>query len=107
MASNEHDQDAWHQCMTLLNNGFKDNLQQELLELLLTPDERDALTTRVKIIEELLRKSKSQRELKEELQVGIATITRGSNSLKSASTELLIWLKRELEIDVRPSKDNR
>ncbi|MEF1289053.1 trp operon repressor [Vibrio sp. M260118] len=77
----------WQQIVELIEDSTKSSQHQMLLTMLMTPDERDALVARVNIFRELLKGELSQRQISQMLGVGIATITRGSNELKSKSDE--------------------
>jgi TrpR family trp operon transcriptional repressor len=93
----ETNEEGWwqfiHLCQTLKTkqdlNGFFD--------LILTLEEKSAISDRIKIIHELVKESRTQREIATHCQVSIAKITRGSNSLKLISEKLRKFLKRELK----------
>jgi len=59
------------------------------LEALLTPKELDEIANRMEIIR-LLRLGTSQREVAQQLGVGIATVTRGARVLKTGQLEQLL-----------------
>lgn len=56
-----------------------------ILPLLLSAEELNAINARALVYKELLLAEKSQREIAKAHNISIATITRGSNNLKSMS----------------------
>ena len=77
----------WQHLMKLVKDAADKDQHEMLLTMMMTADERDALVARVNIFNELLKGEISQRQISQMLGVGVATITRGSNELKSHSAE--------------------
>lgn len=77
----------WQHVMKIVKNAAENEQHEMLLTMLMTADERDALVARMNILNELLKGEISQRQISQMLGVGVATITRGSNALKSHSKE--------------------
>ncbi len=87
----------WKQVVTLLQQAESEGKIALLLKLLLTVDEKEALLARVNIFHELLNGQNSQRKISENLGVGVATITRGSNELKLHDEITKVWLSNLLQ----------
>jgi TrpR family transcriptional regulator, trp operon repressor len=77
---------------------FKDSDQiKELFELILTTEEKFALSMRYQLVKELLLGELSQRDIAKKLNVSISKITRGSNQLKLHSAEFKKKLLLEMQ----------
>ncbi len=72
----------WDDVLALLDTANKQQQLNPLLDILMTPDEKDVLQTRINIIYELLKGERNQRQISQLLGVGIATVTRGSTEVK-------------------------
>ncbi|TDQ59767.1 Trp operon repressor [Mesocricetibacter intestinalis] len=86
----------WTAFLDMLRQAFEQGKEQELLTLLLTADERDAVGLRLQIVAQLLDKDISQREIQQNLGTSAATITRGSNMIKLMDPPFIDWLKARL-----------
>ncbi|ELP5728257.1 trp operon repressor [Vibrio vulnificus] len=95
--SQQPEYNDWQQIVDLVKISVEQEQHDMLLTMLMTPDEREALVSRVNIVRELLKGELSQRQISQMLGVGIATITRGSNELKLKSDEDKARLNQLLE----------
>ena len=93
--------EQWNAFVNVLRSSFEQGKEQDLLTLLLTADERDALGLRLQIIVQLLDKKVSQREIQQSLNTSAATITRGSNMIKQMDPDFMEWVKAHTETDTQ------
>ncbi|MBN6070877.1 trp operon repressor [Aggregatibacter actinomycetemcomitans] len=89
--------EQWNAFLNMLQTAFEQGKAQDVLTLLLTPDERDALGLRLQIVARLLNKNLPQREIQQSLNTSAATITRGSNMLKTMDPAFVDWIKTQLD----------
>lgn len=88
---------GWQLFTKLCLAAKNEKMLTSVLELFLTHEEQESLSTRCLIVMELLKQEKTQRGMAEDLQVSIAKITRGSNELKRMAPKLIEFLKENIE----------
>ncbi|MGX2949689.1 trp operon repressor [Ursidibacter sp. B-7004-1] len=92
----QRDPSEWQQFIDLLKQAVNEDKTEDLLSMLLTADERNALGLRVQIVSALLDNQASQREIQQQLNTSAATITRGSNMLKTVEPSIRDWVSEKL-----------
>lgn len=75
----------WNLVVDKILSHANENDLSVLFQLLLTEEERSAVSGRLQVFQTLLQGELSQRQIASEHQVSIATITRCSNYLKNMS----------------------
>jgi len=90
-------EDGWRSFLNLCAQVKTTSQLDELLGLFLTHEERSDLADRYLIIRELVKGEKTQREMAQDLSVSIATITRGSNSVKMIGENLRNFLMQKIK----------
>jgi TrpR family trp operon transcriptional repressor len=86
-------EEGWWRFLKLCTKIKTANEFEELFDLFLTIEEKEALAARFLIVQELLEGKKTQRDIADDLHVSISKITRGSNALKIVSQTLRETLK--------------
>lgn len=91
------DDEGWKMFLNLCVQAKNPVRLEELLNLLLTIEEKIHLASRMQIIKALLEEKLSQREISDAMKVSISQITRGSNALKIISPDLLKFLEDHMK----------
>lgn len=92
----QRDPAEWQQFVELIKQAVAEDRIEELLEMLLTTDEKNSFGLRVQIVNALLNSDLPQREIQQQLNTSAATITRGSNMLKTIDPSIRDWISEKL-----------
>ena len=74
---------GWQQLFDVFEKTEDPTLRMQLFEALTTEKERKSLAIRAEVAKALLSGKESQREISKRLDICIATVTRGSQNLKT------------------------
>ncbi len=90
------DTNGWHFFIKLCLQAESEQELEQFFDLFLTMEEKNLLSSRYKIIQELLKGELPQRKIAQQYNVSIAQITRGSNALKRIDPNLERFLRKLL-----------
>lgn len=93
---NQRDPKEWQDFVNLLKQAVAEDKLEDFFHSFLTADERGSFGLRTQIVRHLLKSDISQREIQQKLSTSAATITRGSNMLKTLEPEFLHWVNEKL-----------
>ncbi len=88
-----HKKKYWKMFLELCIKTEDTSRLEELFNLFFTIEEKEHLSSRMRIIKALLDQKLSQREISEKMQVSISQITRGSNALKTINNDFLKFIE--------------
>ena len=86
--------DPYHSLLTHLANGTDSTELEKLLSALLTDKEQHDIANRIRIFD-LLDRGVTQREIAEQLGVGIATVSRGARAMQNHDVSALLATHRQ------------
>ncbi len=86
---------GWQAFIELLKKAVAEDRLEDLFDMISTVEERNSLALRVQVIRLLLEDDLSQRDIQKQLSTSIATVTRGSNMLKTVDPEMLQWVSNQ------------
>lgn len=89
-------EEGWWQFLTAFASINDAETLNAFMHLFLTMEERTSVADRYRIIRELVKGEKTQRQIAADLNVSIAKITRGSNSLKIIDESLKTLLVKQI-----------